>query len=68
MNFSKSPLFCMFTIINFTSSDTPKVSLAGYKAMYAAALRGSQSQSGTISEQIQQARTCLETVTELRPD
>jgi tetratricopeptide (TPR) repeat protein len=36
--------------------------LAGYKAMYAAALRGSQSGSGTVSEQIEQARNCLESV------
>lgn len=46
-------------------SDSSK-SLASYKAMYAVALRGSQSNSSSISEQIALARDCLRTVASTR--
>ena len=58
---------CVYHTRTCSASD-PSKSLASYKAMYAVALRGSQSDFSTISEQVEQARNCLRTVASTRDD
>lgn len=55
-----------YTLVRCFSDQTKSSLSAGYKAMYAAALRGSQSKSRNVSEQVEQARLCLQTVNSLR--
>ena len=57
----------MYTCTHTLYSDVSKM-VSNYKAMYGVALRASQLDSRTVSEQIECAQNCLTTVAAVRRD